>query len=62
MNYYLKELNDIDDSNLGPELAVKKKTLSRLCKLASNYKITDAQNLKKIFDLYRHERILFKLD
>jgi hypothetical protein len=62
MNFYLKELNEIDDDKLGPEIAVKKKNLTRLCKLASHYKITDAQNLKKIFDLYRHERILFKLD
>lgn len=61
MNYYLKELNELDDSHLGPENAHKKKTLSRLCKLASHYKVTDANNLKKVFDLYRHERILFKL-
>ena len=62
MNYFKKELNEISDSDIGPQYVNKKKTLVKLCKMASGYKITDAQNMKKVFDLYRHERILFKLD
>ena len=62
MNYFKKELNEIPENYLTSEQRVKRKTLIKLCKYASNYKLKDAQNLKKIFDIYRYPRVLFDLD
>ena len=62
MNYYIKELQDINNNHLSTEYIQKKKPLLHLLKLASHYKITDAQNLKKVFDLYKYDKIGFKFD
>ena len=62
INFYIKELKEIDERELSHDYRLKKNILIRLLKAASHYKITDAQNLKKVFDLYKHEKIAFKFD
>ena len=52
MNYYIKKLQDIKNNHLSSEYVEKNKTLLHLLKLATQYKITDAKNLKKVIDLY----------
>ena len=59
MKYLKTELENIDVNELNPESRYKKKHLSKLCDYIAHLPITDAQNLKKIYDLYSSESVNF---
>lgn len=53
MKFLENELNSIKDNMLSPEQILKKKHFLKLVKLVSYVPIQDAQNFKKIYDLYK---------
>lgn len=59
MEFLKKELENIDEETLNPTNKLKKKHLLRLTTIISNLRVTDSQNLKQVFDLFKHEPVDF---
>ena len=59
MEFIKKELENIDTEKLSPANRLKKKHLIRVADLCSNLRVVDSQNLKQVFDLYKHEPVKF---
>ena len=59
MDFIQSELESIDDSSLDKEMKKRRKYLIGLCNLSKSYHITDAQNLKSVFDFFRNSKIEF---
>ena len=53
------ELENINEEALSPEERYKKKYLIKLANYIAHLPIKDAQNLKKIYDLYSNEPVKF---
>ena len=59
MEFLKEELKRIDDSQLSPGNKIKKKCLMRLADVVGKMRITDSQNLKQVFNLYKNPNIKF---
>jgi hypothetical protein len=59
MEFLKEELGNIKDEELSPSNRLKKKQLMRLAEICGKMRITDSQNLKHVFDMYRHSPIKF---
>ena len=57
MKFLLNELNKINDEDLSKQDLIKKKYFKKLIHLLSYLPIEDAHNFKKIYDIYKVEKI-----
>ncbi len=59
MEFIKKEIENIDESKLSPANKLKKKHLIRIAELCANYRLVDSQNLKQVFDMFKHQPVKF---
>ena len=59
MEFIKSELENINDGDLGPTNRLKKKHLIRLADVCGRMRILDSQNLKQVFDIFRHPDVKF---
>jgi len=59
MDFLKQELNNLSDESLTPANRLKKKHLVRLAEICGSLKITDSQNLKSVYDMFKHSNIKF---
>lgn len=60
MHFLKNELSRIEEEVLSPELRLKRKHLRRLADLVSHLTIQDAQNFKKVYDMYKEPPVKFE--
>jgi hypothetical protein len=59
MNYIKSEVEGIDEENLSPANRLKKKYMLRVANICSRMNIIDSQNLKQVFDRFKHKQVKF---
>jgi hypothetical protein len=59
MEYIKNELSNINDDELSPANRLKKKHLIRVADICGRMRVTDSQNLKEVFDMFKHPTIKF---
>jgi hypothetical protein len=59
MEFLKDELIKLKEEELSPSNRLKRKHLIRLAEICGNLRITDSQNLKSVFDMFKHPNVKF---
>jgi len=59
MEFIKEELKKISDDKLSPSNRLKKKHLIRVADICGRMRIPDSQNLKAVFDMFKHPAVKF---
>jgi hypothetical protein len=59
MEFVKKEIETIDDAKLSPANKLKKKYMIRVANICSRMRIVDSQNLKQVFERFKHRQVKF---
>lgn len=59
MEYIKEELEKIQDEELSPANRLKKKHLIKVSDVIGKMRVTDSQNLKRVFEVNKHPSIKF---
>jgi hypothetical protein len=59
MEYLKAEIEKIGEDKLSPANRLKKKYMIRIANICSKMNIVDSQNLKAVFDRFKHSQVKF---
>jgi hypothetical protein len=59
MEFIKSEIEGISEEKLSPANRLKKKYMVRIADICSKLKIVDSQNLKQVFDKFKHRQVKF---
>jgi hypothetical protein len=60
MEFFKEELKKINDDTLNPSNKLKKKHLIRVADVCGRMRVPDSQNLKQVFDMFKHPSVKFE--
>ncbi len=60
MEFIKQELKKIEDEKLSPSNRLKKKHLIRVADICGRMRVPDSQNLKGVFDMFKHPAVKFE--